>query len=70
MQQALEDAGLEVSDLEGITTGQLPEGFDETKLTALAEDLQAVGTQKVQDAADNIEKHAKDECDVDLSETG
>jgi hypothetical protein len=70
MQKALKDAGLEFSDLEGITNGQLPEGLDQAELTKLATDLQAVGAKKVQDAADNIAKHAKDECNVDLSETG
>jgi len=70
MQDALAEAGLKISDLEGLSSGQLPEGVDQAKLAALVEDLQAVGSEKVQDAADNIEKHAKDECDVDLSETG
>ena len=69
MQQALEDAGLKISDLEGITSGQIPEGLDQAKLTQLAEDMQAVGSEEVQDAANNIEKHAKDECDVDLTES-
>ena len=69
MQDALKEAGLKISDLEGLSSGNIPEGLDQTKLAALAEDLQAVGSEKVQDAADNIEKHAKDECDVDLGES-
>jgi hypothetical protein len=69
MQKALADAGLEVSDLEGLSTGQMPEGLDQEDLTKLVQDIQAVGSEEVKKAADNIEKHAKDECDIDLSET-
>jgi hypothetical protein len=67
MEAALEEAGLEMSDLEGLTQGEIPEGVDQQKLAALGADLNKIGSAEVQEAADNIEKHAKDECDVDLS---
>jgi hypothetical protein len=68
METALEDAGIEMSDLEGLTRGEIPEGVDQEKLAALGEDLNAIGSAEVQEAADNIDKHANDECGVDLSE--
>jgi hypothetical protein len=66
-QQALEDAGLTMDDLAKIQNGEMPENFDPAKLQELAPKLQSLGDQDFQDAADNIEKHAKDECNVDLS---
>lgn len=67
LQDAFEEAGLELSDLEGLSNGDIPEGVDMEKLTTLTQDLGSITSDKVQEAGDNIEKHAKDECDVDLS---
>ncbi len=67
LEAALEEAGVELSDLEGIANGEIPEGFDPAKLATLSEDLSKIGSQEVQDASDNIAKHAKDECGVDLN---
>jgi hypothetical protein len=69
LEDALEEAGLEFSDLDSMMAGETPENIDPTKLAALAEDLQALATDDIQKAADNIEKHAKDECGIDLSES-
>jgi hypothetical protein len=66
---ALEKAGIEPSDLEAISRGEMPPGLDPAKLQTLAEDMQDFGGEEFETATDNIEKHAKDECDVDLSET-
>lgn len=65
-QDALKKAGLTTDDLAKISTGQMPENFDMSKLQQLQQDMQSLGEQKVKDASDNIEKHAKDECNVDL----
>ncbi|MFC5178575.1 hypothetical protein [Nocardioides taihuensis] len=65
-QTALEDAGLTMDDLAKMQNGEMPENFDPAKLQELAPKLQSLGDQDFQDAADNIEKHAKDECNVDL----
>ena len=67
LQNAFEEAGLKLSDLEGLSNGEIPEGADMEKLTTLTQDLGSITSDKVQKAGDNIEKHAKDECDVDLS---
>jgi hypothetical protein len=66
MEQAFEDAGLELADLEGITNGEIPEGVDVEKLTTLTQELGQITSGDFEAAANNIEKHAKDECDVDL----
>jgi hypothetical protein len=65
---ALEEAGIKLEDFgDIIATGQLPEGVDPAKLTALTGKLQAIGNEKVTKAGEAISKHAKDDCDVDLS---
>lgn len=68
LEDGLAEAGIELSDLEAISNGELPEGIDMEKLTALGEDLEQMGAEEVEKAAEAIETHAKDECDIDLSE--
>lgn len=68
MESALEDAGLSFEDLGGLAAGDIPEGVDEADLAALQETLTSIGTEEAAEAGDNIQKHAQDECDVDLSE--
>lgn len=65
--KALEDAGLEPEDLEGLGTGEIPEDVDMEALTQAMSEAQALGSEEFQKASDNIEKHAKEECDIDLS---
>jgi hypothetical protein len=66
---ALEKAGLEPEDLEGLASGELPEGVDMEALTEAMSEAQALGGEEFQQATENIEKHAKDECDIDLGST-
>jgi hypothetical protein len=66
LETALDDAGLKFSDLEAMTSGEIPEDLDPTKIAALGEQLQGLTDEKFQEASENIEKHAKDECDIDL----
>jgi hypothetical protein len=65
--EALDKAGLEPADLEGLSSGELPEGVDMEALTEAMTEVQALGGDDVQKATENIEKHAKDECNIDLS---
>jgi hypothetical protein len=65
-QDALKKAGLTTDDLGKISQGQMPPNFDMSKLQQLQQDMQSLGDQKFQDASSAIEKHAKDECNVDL----
>ncbi|HQR26829.1 MAG TPA: hypothetical protein PLP61_07310 [Nocardioides sp.] len=67
IEQALDKAGLKLSDLDKMSSGEMPADLDPAKLQQLAQDMQQLGTDQVQQAADNIEKHAKDECGVDLN---
>lgn len=70
VEKALDEAGIEIADLAQIQEGQLPEGVDMAKLQGLAADFQKLGGEEFTKASDAIEKHAKDECDVDLSTNG
>jgi hypothetical protein len=66
MEKALNDAGLELSDLEGLSSGQLPEGVDQAKLAQLGEQMQAIASDEVTEAGENIDKHAEDECGIKI----
>ncbi|CAA9323475.1 MAG: hypothetical protein AVDCRST_MAG29-591 [uncultured Nocardioidaceae bacterium] len=66
MESALDDAGLSFDDLGGLAEGQIPEGVDEADLTALQESFEALSTEEAEEAGNNIQEHAQNECDVDL----
>jgi hypothetical protein len=63
---ALKKAGLDDDDMAALQSGQIPDGVDMTALQSLMTELQALDTEEFQEAGDNINKHAKDECGVDL----
>jgi hypothetical protein len=67
IENALQDAGLEPSDLAAIQNGQVPNDLDPSKLAEIAPKLQALDGQEVSDAADNIAQNAQDTCGIDLS---
>lgn len=64
---ALEGAGLEPEDLEALQNNELPEGVDMDALTEAMTQAQALGSEEVQKATENIEKHAKEECNIEFS---
>jgi len=66
IEDALDEAGITVDDLVAMQGGDLPADVDLDKLTALAPKMEALGGKEVEEAADKIEDHAKDECGVDL----
>jgi len=67
---ALEEAGITLEQLmAAATTGEMPPGVDQAKLMALAPKLESLSGEEMEAATDTIDKHAKDECDVDLSTT-
>lgn len=66
-EKALSDAGIKLSDFEDIQAGKLPEGVDATKLQDVATAFQGLSDEKFSEAANAIQKHAKDECNVELS---
>jgi hypothetical protein len=55
-----------MSDLGDIQEGKIPEGADLSKLTSAASTFSELSSDKVTQAQDVIEKHAKDTCDVEL----
>ena len=67
IEDALKEAGLKPSDLEGLQSGQLPAGADLAKLQALAPKLEALSSSKFSDAAKRIATNAKDKCSIDLT---
>lgn len=67
LEAALEDAGIELSDLEQIQQGNLPEGVSPEDLQALGAEIESLSDGTVEKAGDAIEEHAQTECDVDLS---
>jgi hypothetical protein len=63
---ALKAAGLDDDDMATLQSGQIPDGVDMDALQGLMTEIQALDTEEFQKAGDNINKHAKDECGVDL----
>lgn len=63
---ALKKAGLDDDDMATLQSGEVPDDVDMTALQSLMTELQALDTPEFQEASDNINKHAKDECGVDL----
>lgn len=64
LQGALDDAGLSAADLEDPEKLAAISPEDQQKITEVASSM---SSEDVTKASDNIEKHAKDECDIDLS---
>jgi hypothetical protein len=71
MEKALADAGLKMEDIGAISAGKLPEGMTAEDVQKLGPKLQTafsgLDSKEVDKAGDAIEKHAKSECDIDLS---
>lgn len=66
---ALNEAGLELSDLEGLSAGEVPEGVDPAELQKnLAPTIEKLDSEEVTQAGDAIEEHAAAECDIQLGE--
>ncbi|MBW8749971.1 MAG: hypothetical protein JF565_00915 [Propionibacteriales bacterium] len=71
--KALDDAGISMDDLAKITSGQMPEGMTQDDLAALGPKLQStfgsLDQDAVKKAGQNVEKHAKSVCKVDLTKS-
>ena len=63
---ALKKAGLDDADMATLQSGQIPDGVDMDALTGLMTEIKALDTDEFQKAGENINKHAKDKCGVDL----
>ena len=64
---ALDKAGLKPEDLEGLAAGDIPDGVDLDELNSAMEEAQALSGEEFEKATDAIEKHAKDECNIEFS---
>jgi hypothetical protein len=68
----LKSAGLSLKDLGTITSGGVPEGMTQEELTAALPKLQSAFTSlsssDLEAASKNIEKNAKTECKINLSD--
>jgi hypothetical protein len=63
---AMDEAGLKPSDLPAAAGGDLPEGVDMEEFSQAMAAAQGLTTDEVQKALENIQKHAKDECNLDF----
>ena len=63
---AFEKAGLDEEDIANLQSGQLPDDVDMEELQAAMTEIQDLGGEEFEKAGDNIAKHAKDECGIDL----
>jgi hypothetical protein len=63
---ALKKAGLSDADMATLQSGQIPDGVDMDALTGLMDEINSLTTEEFQKAGDDINKHAKDKCGVDL----
>lgn len=67
MEKGFADAGIKFSDLAELQNGKIPEGVDTAKLTELSSTMSKFSDAKFKTASDNIAKHAKDVCKVNLN---
>jgi hypothetical protein len=71
LEKDLQDAGLTMKDLGPLSQGQMPEGMTADDLAKLGPTLEKafgkLDDAKFKKASDTIEKHAKSECNVDLT---
>ena len=73
LEKDLDSAGLTLEDLGTITKGGVPEGMTPEELQQALPKLQSafssLSSSDLEKASTNIEKHAKSECDIDLTDS-
>lgn len=67
MEKGFADAGIKFSDLADLQKGKVPEGVDISKLSGLSATMSKFSDAKFKTASDNIAKHAKSVCKVDVN---
>lgn len=74
LEQAFEEAGLTPEDLGALSQGQLPEGVDPEQLqeavAGLEEAASGLESEDFEQAGDNIQAHAEEECGIELGDSG
>jgi hypothetical protein len=64
---ALEEAGVSVDEFAAAVSGEVPEDVDMEALSGVLENVQALDTDRLEEAQEAIEQHAKDECNIELT---
>ena len=67
LEKDLSALGLEVADLEAITAGDIPKGLDVSEITEASELLTGLVSDEVATAANDIERHALEACELELA---
>lgn len=67
IERALSEAGISTDDLAALQDGKIPKGVDMAKLAGLAPKLKQLNSTELQDAAKQIQAHAKTKCGVNLA---
>lgn len=68
LETGLNDAGLKLSDLEGLSRGEIPRGVNPRRLQELAADVQGLSSAKANEAGAEIQQHAMDQCGITLGQ--
>ncbi len=68
LETGLNEAGLKLSDLEGLSRGEVPRGVNPRRLQKVAADLQGLNSAEVNEAATEIERYAVEECGITLAQ--
>lgn len=66
LETAFDDAGVSFEDLDGLESGDLPEGVDQEALMEALGSVGDLGAEELTEAGDDISEHAESECDVEL----
>lgn len=70
VRQAIQDAGIDLSDFAGLQSGEVPEDVDPAALAELGQTVQGLDSEELTAAFEAIETHADSECGIDLSGEG
>ena len=69
LKKAFDDAGITLEQFSQAASGANPPGVDAAKLQQLGTKLQGLSNDKLEKATEAIQKHAKDECKIDLQDS-
>ena len=62
-----QDAGFSAEDMAAVQNGQVPDGVDQQALLEVSSTIAKIGgAPELQSAVEDIQQHAKDECDLTL----
>ena len=68
LETGLNEAGLKLSDLEGLRQGEIPRGVNPQRLQGLAAEMRGLSSAKANEAGAEIQQHATDQCGITLGQ--